>query len=959
MNNKNNCPRLIEMALPISEISAEGVREKSLRFGHISTLHLWWARRPLATARAINFATLVPDPDSPYCPLEFKQAVEKYLKIQVSTILQYSDCAKNIIDKDPYKPYEGMKDTLRNRLLMFVAKWSSKYIDFEKGKTNKEPKSDEMLDNRSLVKWETSNPENHQGQEILRIASELIKIAHNGKIPLVFDPFSGGGSIPLEASRIGCQAIANDYNPVAYLILRAACEFPQKYGKPGKRKESSGEINVKNVLSYDLEKYAKQILESAKNKIGQYYPTGKDGKSIVGYLWARTAPCSNPSCRGEIPLLRSLLICDKKDKKVALTMNIDKNAKKIKFGIAKGNNINQTEGTTISRGVKCPFCDQITSSENIKAVSFEKKLDEILLTAITDGLKGKDYRPIEETDNFDFSKIKEKIKIENIPTELMPNSPDFVSGRGWNYKTWDSIFNYRQLLVMSTFIECLHETLDKIKNEVGDEDYKKAVGLYLGLWIGRIASRLSSFGVWSNTAETLGHPFGRQAIPMVWDYPEANPFSEVTGGALSQLDWIIRVIEHESNSKIPAKVFCGDSSKMPFESKSIDVIATDPPYFDAISYADLSDYFYVWLKRAIGNIVPEAFSFPLTPKTEEATALRHRHKGSLEDADKHFKNKLTQILKESHRLIKDDGVISIMFAHQSAKAWSALIHSIFEAGLTIDATWPIDTEYTTQLKKKNATLSSSVTVACRSRITGSAESFKKVKKEIEETIKESVKRFWEYGFRGADLIVACYGPAVGVFGKYERVEKADGTLVEIPELLETAKKAALEAIAGEFKGDKLSTLYFVWANLYGISEQDWDDARLIVQIGSSSDENMDSPKNYNIFVVDGSKCRLAILSDRSNLKNLGMESDASLIDMLHRAMLYWKEEKRSELIKYLSQKSLLDDAPFWKLAQALFEVLPHDLADWKLVSALLGERNTLIMEGKRAEAPKVSQGELF
>jgi hypothetical protein len=290
--------------------------------------------------------------------------------------------------------------------------------------------------------------------------------------------------------------------------------------------------------------------------------------------------------------------------------------------------------------------------------------------------------------------------------------------------------------------------------------------------------------------------------------------------------------------------------------------------------------------------------------------------------------------------------MSIMFAHQSTKAWTALINAIFAAGLTVDSTWPIDTELTTALKADLSALSSSIVVSCRPRIAGSAASFKDLRKEIWQVVQESVKRFWGYGLRGADLIVACYGPAVGVFGKYERVEKADGTPVEIPELLELARKAARDAIAGEFRGDNLSTLYYVWANLYGAAEQAWDDARLVVQIGGESDSAMEMARGHGLFVVDGSRCRLALLSDRAERRGLGVDLNPPLVDAIHCSMLLWKQEKRGDLVTYLGERGLLEDGPFWKLAQALFEVLPRDTEDWRLTSTLLGERETLRKEGK-------------
>ncbi|MEW6307571.1 MAG: DUF1156 domain-containing protein [Bacillota bacterium] len=944
------------MALPIREISAESVRDKSLRHGHISTLHLWWARRPLAASRAVVFASLVPDPDDPRCPADFRAAVERHLKTHVPAELRYYLRGRHSHrDEDPYRPYDGMPDTLRNRLLMFIAKWSPESLTFEAGKRKNAPVPKELLDDRSLVKWETSDPENAQGQEILRIARQLVKAAHRGDVPRVLDPFAGGGAIPLEAGRLGCQAIANDYNPVAYLILRATCEFPQRYGKPGKRtvvveefgKKAEREIQVQNVLVHDFAQWANWILERARQRIGHLYPPGMDGRPVVGYLWARTAPCSNPTCRGEIPLLRSLLVCNKKGKQVALTMDVDSKRKTVRFGIAEGNAIRMTDGTMQSRGnVLCPYCGQVTPVADLRTAGRAGRMSEQMVCVVVEGKGGKDYREVEYTDLTGIA-CAAKIEVE-CPGERIPENQWNVKTWLYGMKTWGSLFNPRQLVAMQTFVSCLHEALGGMKREIADDEYRKAVGVCLGLWLNRIAQRSSNVGIWDTTRETFAHPFGRQAIPMTWDYPEANPFSETTGGAEGGLDWMKRVILHESGNSLPAYVTRSDGAALPFREASCDLVVTDPPYFDAIAYGDLSDYFYVWLKRGLGDVIPEALITPLTPKADEATALKHRHSGDGEKADAHFKSKLAAVLAEAHRILRPDGIVSIMFAHQSTEAWTALVSAIFEAGLTVHATWPIDTELTTALKASMSALSSSVTVTCRPRAVAGAISSKAVRSEIEEVVGRSVKRFWSYGFRGADLIVACYGPAVGVFGKYERVEKADGTPVGIPELLVLAKQAARDAIAGDFRGDNFSTLYYVWANLYGAAEQAWDDARLVVQIGGDEDNAMEVARGHGIFVVDGPKCRLALLEDRANRRGLGMDQNPPHIDALHRSMLLWKKEKRKDLVEYLRERDLLEDGPFWKLAQALFEVLPRDLEDWKLVSALLGERQTLRTEGKRS-----------
>jgi putative DNA methylase len=420
---------------------------------------------------------------------------------------------------------------------------------------------------------------------------------------------------------------------------------------------------------------------------------------------------------------------------------------------------------------------------------------------------------------------------------------------------------------------------------------------------------------------------------------------------------MLKVIEHERISHgvsyyIP-KTILGNAASLPLEPGSTGCVVTDPPYADAISYGDLSDFFYVWLKRGIGPLLPHVFMTPLTPKSEEATSLKHRHGGSQERAHAHYRRLLRASFDEAFRLLQEPQLLTVMFAHQSTDAWTALIRALLDSGFAPDATWTIATEKATGVMGLNtASLESSVTVACRPRVTGSGASFKDVRVEIEKVVQQSVKRFWGYGFRGADLIVACYGPAAGVFGRYDRVEKADGTPVEIPELLELARKAARDAIAGDFRGDNLSTMYYVWANLYGATEQAWDDARLVVQIGGDAESAMEVARGHGIFVVDGATCRLALLADRAAHRGLGIDLNPPLIDALHRSMLLWKQEKRAELVTYLGERDLLEDDPFWKLAQALFEVLPRDVEDWKLVSALLGERPTLYAEGKRTTVPE-------
>ena len=970
--------RLIEVAMPIREISAESGRDKSLRHGHPCTLHMWWARRPLPACRAVTFASVVPDPDDPDCPKQFRNAVARYLRDEVPGELRcYKRGSTTHNDPDPYAPYSGVEDTLRNRLLMFIAKWSPETIEFDRGERSKSPPTKYTIDERSLVKWEVSDPENPQGRKVLEVARELIEIGNGGQAPTVLDPFAGGGAIPLEAGRLGCNPIANDYNPVAYLLLRGTCELPQKYGHPGTRtqsvaeygEEKEREVEVENVLSHDVEKWAHWILNRAEDEIGHLYPMGEDGRRVIAYFWARTAPCSNPSCQGEMPLLRTLNLCSKSGKKVALTMDVDRDQKTVQFGIAHGKRIEETNGTMQRGGnVLCPYCEQITPVEDLRTAGQDGHLGERMVAVILNGENGKDYRPVKKCDLQAFKQAADmnaKPPGELILQEVT-SSDQHVSHRGqfttymYGMRTWGSLFNPRQLVAMHTFVECVQEAFAEMRREMDDEDYRRAVVLYLGLWVSKMSDYMASFTTWTPSGEFVGHVLTKQAVPMVWDYPEVNPFNTSTGGARSMLDWMIRVINREKAFGDPATVQLGDAGDPLSGEGAVQSIVTDPPYFDAIAYADLSDFFYVWLKRALGHVMPNVFVTPLTPKQDEATALKHRHGGDGIMAEAHFRSKLAGSLSQAREAVQDNGLIAVMFAHQSSKAWTALVEAIFAADLTIDASWPIDTERSSRtVAIGTSSLASSVTVVCRPREPGSAASYRRVRREVEAVVGKSVQRFWDFGLRGADLIVASYGPAVSVFGQFERVEKADGTPVEIPELLELAREAARDEIAGEFRGDNLSTLYYVWANLYGTAEQQWDDARLVVQIGGDAESAMELARRHGIFQVDGSDCRLGLLKDRKDRANLGLGEDPPLIDALHRAMKLWQEEKRDDLVTYLARQGLLDDGRFWKLAQALYEVLPRECQDWKLTNALLTERESLQNQARSTGAGKDQQGELF
>jgi adenine-specific DNA methylase len=1009
--------KLIEVAMPIKEISAESVRDKSIRHGHISTLHLWWARRPLPVCRAVVFASLVPDPLDEDCPQAFRDAVEMLLG---------STARSNGLDA--YKPYDNipytavvdpMEDNQRNRLLMFIGKFSDTYI--ENQKKGKVTSAKDQLSSASLIKWDNKNDE-----EIIGKARKLIWVAHNakngaaaadlladfdkhygaiksaesdlyntpdrhiesddvkqketklrdaiesflGKMPRVFDPFAGGGAIPLEASRLGCRSYGNDINPVAHIIQKGSLEFPQKYGKPivyssdefikrygeeAYRRETadnplharSGKVKIRNRLAFDVEFYAKELLRRAEAEIGHFYPADDKGKKPIAYYWARVGTCSNPSCRAEVPLLKGFYLANTNNKQIYLKPII--NGNKIDFAIGKGK---FDEEGWLSRGnLRCPSCQNTTDVKQIKEQSMNGGLSERMLAVIVEGRNSKDYRLPTEHEKNALTGVPH---IER-PQEKMQRNSAGGDTFGWGITEWGQMFSSRQLLVMQTLVKKLSE----IKQESGIEnDYEKAVVTYLGILVNRISMNLTSFGLWKPSGEFLSSPFGRQAIQMICDYPESQPFSESGGAGLNQLEWIKRYIETESNHPFPTSLQNASSGdKEQFPEKSITTVVTDPPYYDAIAYADISDFFYVWLKRTLSDVFPANFTTPQTPKIEECTALKHHHENDPEKAKQHFENKLLQIFDAIEHQTSD--VVSIMFAHQSTEAWTTLCNSILGARLNITGSWAIDSERSVRgVALAGAALESSVTVSCKPANREGFGEYREVKKAIEQKVEEEVTELYALGFRGADLLTACFGKAVGEFGKYERVEKASGDEVTVAELLEMTRESAFNALLKGFKGDDFTKFYIGWLELYGFTESDFDDAAKFTRIGLSI--NVADLFTHLIFIKNGNKQSLADFSYRNEkIKRLGENPASSLIDQAHRAMSLYKRGDRRALLDFIGRVAPSPDASFWRVLTSLDELLPKGMDDQKQASGLLENKDNLIRESQTLQQSNIRQTELF
>lgn len=985
--------KLIEVALPIKEISAESVRDKSIRHGHISTLHLWWARRPLPVCRAIVFASLVPDPLDENCPEAFKYAIEYLLNTGLGK-LHYK----------PYKdiPYtsvvDEMEDNHRNRLMMFIGKFSEAcQANMIAGKST--PPKDQ-LDDWSLIKWENKN-----NPQILRIARELIFVAYQSdkrpdatweqlhdefnhlydailkaesalyelkdrhietdlvkqreaelqaaidafqnEMPSVFDPFAGGGAIPLEAARLGCRSYGNDINPVAHIIERGSAEFPQKYGKPivyskeefeklygeeGLKMAQEDErgitfdgkcYHIPNRLAFDVEFYAKKILTETEKEVGYLYPTDEKGNKPVAFYWARTAKCSNPSCGADVPLLKQFYLANTSKKRVYFNPII--NGTDITFEIKEGK-CDHLNGWNNRGNLTCPCCGNVTSVNLVKQQFKKDGIPERLLAIITETDNGKSYRL--PTNNELSIKVNENI---DKPTDRMAveNNRNFNTP-GWGIDNYGDMFSNRQLLMLTTLIKHYHSLVSNL----GAEGYSKIIITYLAIWIDRIALTNTSLGRWDNTCQKYQHPFNRQAIPMTFDYPEINPFSSSTGSANNMLEWVLKYIEDESFTPFPA-LFANASSgeRGQFKVKSLTAVVTDPPYYDAIAYADISDFFYVWLKRTLGEVFPLNFSTPQTPKAEECTALKHHHNDSESEANAHFENKLTQIFDAIERQTSD--MVSIMFAHQSTKAWTTLCNSILDARMNITGSWPMDTELVNRsISLSGAALESSVTVACRPSERKGFADFDEVKHDIRQMVKAEVEKLYGLGFRGADLLTACFGQAVSVFGHYKLVETAEGDPVSVGQLLEFARESAAQALLEGVPGEPQTKFYCGWLQLNGMAECDFDDVNKYTRVGVNVE--IRQLQSDRLLITEGSQQHLATAAEHlGSNETWGTQATDYMISQVHRMMMAYRMGNQVQLLKLVRDLCPQSDAPQWRVLDFLGGHLPEgkDLNDVKGILA--------------------------
>jgi putative DNA methylase len=915
--------RLIEISLPLAKISEQSAREKSIRHGHISTLHIWWARRPLAAMRAAIFAALVPAPAD--------EAERKRLESLIETIVDW----------------------------------------------------DQVKDGNS---------------EAIEEARRLIQQAFPGGPPRLLDPFMGGGATGLESLRLGCETHAVELNPVAHLIELCTLVYPQKYGRGAGVQGSEGEKpkqmalpgqeqleqlafemplphpTGENPLAADVRRWGEWVLERARAEIGHLYANPAGSETIVGYLWARTVTCPNPACRAEMPMVRQWWLAQTSTRRLTLKPVVDRAAKQVNFEVVNlagsldhEDEFDPNEGTTRQGAATCLVCNQSVDGDFLQQAGMDGKIGQRLMAVIYEQPNaGKGYRPATIADEALFKEAVERLqqlRLENeglIPDEPIDPRRPSAAARGLSAVTrygmskFGTLFNLRQSLTLLTFsrhVRVAHETM---LAKGMDTLQAKAVVTYLALALDRLADYNSNLTRWASQGEFIGNTFTRQALAMIWDYIEVNPFSNTTGNWTGALEWIVRVVEHAAQiSNQPAIAHQGVATRLSYSDSYFDAIITDPPYYDAIPYSDLSDFFYVWLKRSIGFLYPELFRTPLTPKSAEIIQHTARHGGDESVARAFYEREMTRAFAEAHRVLRPDGIFVVVFAHKSTTAWETLLNSLLEAGLVVTASWPLHTEMSSRVRAHgNASLASSIFIVCRVRASETEGYFDDVRQELAAVIRERLDFFWQQNIRGADFFISAIGPAVSVFGRYRKVYRLDGSEVGVRELLDLVQSSvaeyALDRIlnggAARVGGVDAATRYYIlhrWA--YGSEAVPFDDGmRLAMALGADVSALME---RRGLLKQSGESVSLLGPKERGKSEELGLPDksgrSAAVVDVLHRAATLWEKGDRDNLARFLAEAARGREDQVRLVAQTIINILPDDDAERRLLEGFLAGRDTL------------------
>ncbi|GLV56342.1 hypothetical protein KDH_31830 [Dictyobacter sp. S3.2.2.5] len=798
--------KLIEVALPLDAINKAASTEKSIRHGHPSTLHLWWARRPLATCRAVLFASLIDDPS----------------------------------EHPELFPTEEEQDRERKRLFMLI---------------------------ENIADWK-----NIHDEKLLKAVRAEIDKATNGNPPPVLDPFAGGGSIPLEAQRLGLDVHASDLNPVAVLINKALIEIPPKFANRPPVSLHDKQLLFEqldswkgaNGLAEDIRYYGKWMRDEAEKCIGNIYPKAKlaDGSdaTVIAWIWARTVICPNPACNAQMPLVRSFALSKKKGKETWAEPSIDFTATppSINFTVRTGRG-NPPNETVNRQGAKCIACGTTVPFEYVRNEGRSGHMDVQLITIVAEGAGGRAYL---SPDAEHVAAAAHAVPAWSLDAALPHNPRDFKTPN-YGMRTFGDLFTPRQFVALTTFsdlVQAVHQYVLTDARAAGlpDDDqplhaggrgalaYADAVATYLAFAVDRSADFWSTLAVWSSQPknELVSHTFTRQALPMTWDFAEANPFSGSGGNFEGNLGFIIKVVQASPYDTLPGYAHQRDAVAFA-NGVAHSLISTDPPYYDNIGYADLSDFFYVWMRRSLVNIYPELFRTMLVPKKQELVATPYRFDGNKHKAQEFFEIGLEKAFTRMHATQHPDYPLTVYYAFKQSETesdeenndkeatansasvvsastgWETMLEGLIRAGFTITGTWPVRTERTGRtISIGTNALASSIVLVCRPR---PAEAPIATRREflgaLRKELPEALRNLQHGGIAPVDLAQASIGPGMSIYSRYNQVVESDGTPLRVRMALQIINQE-LDAALAEQEGDydRETRWSIAWFEQYGMQE---------------------------------------------------------------------------------------------------------------------------------------------
>ena len=856
--------RLIEDYLPLDVLNAIASKEKLHPRRYVELVHYWPARRPITASRAAVYAALVPAPQS---------------------------------------------DAERVEAGSLVARLAAYTPD----------------------------------RRVLGEARERIRASHGGRSPKVLDLFAGGGAIPLEAARLGCESHAVDYNPVAHLIELCTLVYPQKFG--GK-------------LADDFERWSRIVLQRMQSDVGDLYPAIRitESREVVSqatlfgglssgraaapreadpvtYIWARTVPCRRPGCKAPVPLVRQAWL-RKKGGAVAAIPHIE-DGNRLCWDVVSGKSVGdvsrQAEQTGAGQAI-CVECDTPASSEHVKEMAVAGRMGESL-AAVVAALPPKRRRskkrrklflgpastqaPDNEACLRRFDRLLAETHLAALDEHMNTADSTTVAGRGYGISRWSELFTPRQLLVLFSLIKHVRQAHVEMLNDGMAEDRARALATYFGMAFGRLVVAFNKFARWEPAVRrTKGAIGDRQALKMVYDFSEINCLARTEGSLPFALEREAFCIRELAEVEHPSVVTRGNAEKLFYDDETFDAVITDPPYYSSIYYADLSAFFYVWLKRLVGDLHPEHFTLPAPPKRREAVAQPSDHDGDAEKAKAHYQNLMRRSFAEARRVLKPGGPLVCVYAHRTTEGWATLIRALVDAGLTVTEAWPVQTESRGRVNALGAAaLSDSIFFVARRREEAETGRYETdVEPELHAIARERVTTLWAggKGIGGADLLMAAVGAGLRAYTRFVRVEYANGDPVPAERYLREVEGVVLDVMLDEIFGlhgsavaavDALTRFYILWRFTYREASIEGGDAYVFCYPQGIEIDGPDGLSGPPPALVEksGGKFRVRNFEERGSSDALGVGTDgmpAPLIDVTHR-LLWLLDNRPGEIQAFL------------------------------------------------------------